>query len=142
MDLALIKRLIQGEDPLQTLYEALVGEIWTAERFAAARRSGDLHGYLREGEHAASRLEGEAYAIYQDLYGLLEAEDPRRDRVEALHRVEAYTLLLIDGLSLRELPLIQEMLRERVSLSPASHFISISWTSFSRASLFLFSNIT
>jgi hypothetical protein len=34
----------------------------------------------------------------------------RRDRVEALHQQEAYTLLLIDGLSLRELPLIAEVL--------------------------------
>ena len=113
MDLSLIKQLIHTDDPLQTLYEVLNGEIWTAERFAEARRRGDLHGYLREGEHAASRLEQEVYAIYRDVYALLEADDVRRDRVDAFHQQEAYTLLLIDGLSLREMPLIQGVLNDR-----------------------------
>jgi hypothetical protein len=84
--------------------------IWTAERFAEARRRGDLLGYLREGEHAASTLEQEVYDVYSDAYALLETDDPRRDRVETLHERGAYTLLLIDGLSLRELPLIREAL--------------------------------
>jgi hypothetical protein len=99
--------LIEDDDPLQTLYDALTEEIWTAEQFAEARRRGDLLRYLREGEHAASTLEQQVYDVYSDVYGLLEADDPRRDRVEAVHDREHYTLLLIDGLSLRELPLIR-----------------------------------
>jgi hypothetical protein len=110
MDLSLIRRLIEDDDPLQTLYDVLTGEIWTAERFAEARRRGDLYRYLREGEHAASTLERDVYAVYSDVYALLEADDPRRDRVETLHDQDHYTLLLIDALSLRELPLIQEAL--------------------------------
>jgi hypothetical protein len=110
MDLALIQRLIQDDDPLQTLYEVLTGTIWTAERFAEARGRGDLFAYLREGEHAASTLEHEVYAIYSDVCALLEADDARRDRVAEVHQREQYTLLLIDGLSLRELPLIEQVL--------------------------------
>lgn len=110
MDLSLIQRLIQDEDPLQTLYEVLTGTIWTTERFAETRRRGVLFAYLREGEHSASTLEREVYAIYNDVYALLETDDPRRDRLAEVHQWEQYTLLLIDALSLRELPLIQEVL--------------------------------
>ncbi len=110
MDLELIKRLIDDNDPLQTLWEVLTGAIWTAERFAEARRRGDLSSYLREGEHAASTLEREVYDVYSDMYVLLEASDPRHDRVQEVHCREQYTLLVIDALSLRELPLIQEVL--------------------------------
>jgi hypothetical protein len=113
MDLSLVKRLIEEDDPLQALYEVLTGTIWTAERFDQARRQNDLNGYLREGEHAASRLEREVYEIYQDIYRLLEAENPRRDWIREVHDQEEYTLLVIDALSLRELPLIQEMLNAR-----------------------------
>jgi hypothetical protein len=110
MDLSLIRRLIDEDDPLQTFHDVLTGEIWTAERFAEARRRGDVYRYLREWEHAASTLEREVYDVYGDVYALLEADDPRRDRVEALHDQDQYTLLLIDALSLRELPLIREAL--------------------------------
>jgi hypothetical protein len=110
MDLPLIQRLIEDDDPLQTLYESLTGEIWTAVRFEEARRRGDLLAYLREGEHTASTLEQEVYDIYEDVYRLLECKDARRDRVAALHQHEEYTLLLIDGVSLREMPLIQDVL--------------------------------
>jgi len=113
MELALIKRLIWDDDPLQALHEVLTGSVWTAERFAQARKQGDLSAYLREGEHAASTLEREVYAIYSDVYALLEAEDPRRERVTQVHQGEVYTLLLIDGLSLRELPLVQAVLAAR-----------------------------
>lgn len=110
MDLSLIQRLIEDDDPLQTLYQTLTGEVWTAARFEEARRRGDLFAYLREGEHAASTLEQEVYDIYDDVYRLLECKDARCDRVAALHQQEEYTLLLIDGLSLREVPLIQDVL--------------------------------
>jgi hypothetical protein len=56
MDLSLIQRLIEDNDPLQTLYETLTGEIWTAARFDKVRGRDDLFIYLREGEHAASTL--------------------------------------------------------------------------------------
>jgi len=92
MDLSLIQRLIEDDDPLQTLYETLTGEIWTAARFEEARRRGDLFAHLREGEHAASTLEQEVYDIYDDVYRLLECKDARRDRVAALHQQEEYTL--------------------------------------------------
>jgi hypothetical protein len=110
MDLSLIRRLIQEDDPLQTLYEVLTGEIWTPERFEKARQQDDLSAYLREGEHAASTLEHQVYAIYDDMYALLEIGDSRHDRLAELHQREQYTLLLVDGLSLRELPLIREEL--------------------------------
>ena len=42
MDLSLIQRLIEDDDPLQTLHETLTGEVWTAARFEEARRRGDL----------------------------------------------------------------------------------------------------
>jgi len=110
MNLSLIERLIKDDDPLQTLFEVLTGSIWTGERFAEARRRGDLAGYLREGEHTASALEREVYDVYGDVYTLLESDDARRDRVQAIQELDEYTLLLIDALSLREVPLIQEML--------------------------------
>ena len=99
MDLSLIKRLIEDDDPLQTLYEVLTGSVWTAERFVEARRQDDLFAYLREGEYAASTLEHEVYAIYSNVYALLEADDPRCDRVAEVHQWREYTLLLIDALS-------------------------------------------
>ena len=37
MELALIRRLIEADDPVQALYEALTGTIWTPERLADAR---------------------------------------------------------------------------------------------------------
>jgi hypothetical protein len=111
MDLPLIQRLIEDDEPLQLLYEVLTGDIWSAERFAEARCRDDFERYLREGEHAASTLEQELYDIYSDMYRLLEGDDPRRERVATLHeREQPYTLLLIDALSLRELPLIREAL--------------------------------
>ena len=108
MDISLLRRLIHDDDPLQTLYEALTSSIWTAERFAAARQDGNLAAYLRDGEHAASILEREVYAVYSDLYTLLEGSDPRRNRAAELRQQEQYTLLLVDALSLREIPLLQE----------------------------------
>lgn len=113
MDLALIRRLIEDDDPIQALYDALMGTVWTAERLADARRSGDLSRYLREGEHAASALERDLCAIYSEIYALLEAEDPRRDRIEGVHMQAEYTLLLIDALSLREAPLVAELAATR-----------------------------
>lgn len=108
MDISLLRRLIQDDDPLQTLYETLTGAIWTAERFAAARQGGDLAAYLREGEHEASTLEHEVYLVYSDLYALLELPDSRRNRVADLLGEEQYTILLVDALSLREIPLLRE----------------------------------
>lgn len=113
MELSLIRSLIEDNDPLQTLYEVLTAEIWTSERFAEARRRDDLYQYLREGEHDVSKLEHELYDVYSDLYRLLEAGDPRRERVKTLPDEEQYTLLLIDGLSLRELPIIRKALDAR-----------------------------
>lgn len=122
MDLALLHRLIREADPLQVLYDALTGTIWTPERLAEARRQGDFRAYLREGEHAASTLEREVYAVYSDVYALLEApHDPRRDLVGTLEPWAQYTLLLLDGLSLRELPLLQEVLAAH-GLAAASGF--------------------
>jgi hypothetical protein len=66
--------------------------------------------YLQEGEYRASTLEHDVYRIYSDVYALLEARDPRQHKIRALHEQEQYTLLLIDALSLREVPLIQEKL--------------------------------
>ena len=43
------------------------------------------------------------------IEGLIEADDPRRDRVSTLDDRQQYTPL-IDGLSLREVPLIREAL--------------------------------
>jgi hypothetical protein len=122
MDLSLIQQLIRDDDPLQTLYKVLTDTVWTAERFVEARQQGDLFAYLREGEHAASTLEHEVYDIYDDVYALLEADDPRRDRVEEVHQWEQYTLLLIDALSLRELPLVQEVLAAH-GLAPQVDFV-------------------
>lgn len=109
MDISLLRRLIQDDDPLPALFETLTGAIWTVERFAAVRQSGDLAAYLREGEHEASTLEREVYMVYSDLYTLLELPDPRRNRAADLRREEQYTLLLVDALSLRETPLLREI---------------------------------
>jgi hypothetical protein len=121
MDLSLIQQLIQTDDPLQALYQVLTDEIWTSERFAQARQQGDLSAYLREGEHAASTLEHDVYAIYHDVYALLEADDPRRDRVAQIRAWEQYTLLFIDAFSLRELPLIRQVLAAH-NLTPRVDF--------------------
>ncbi len=112
MELALIRRLIEDDDPVQALHEALSG-IWTSARLADARHRGDVSLYLREGEHAASALERDVYAIYSELYALLEGDDPRRNRIEGLHAQAEYTLLLIDALSLREAPLVAELAAAR-----------------------------
>jgi hypothetical protein len=46
------------------------------------------------------------YDIYSDVYRLLECKDAQRDRVAALHQQDECTLLLIDGVSPREMWLI------------------------------------
>jgi hypothetical protein len=108
MDLSFIEALIQAEDPVGILYRQLTEDIWTPARFAAARERGDLHSYLRDGEHLASKMEHELYRVYDDVYTYLEQEDPRQLRIQSLDEQAHYTLLLIDALSLREIPLILE----------------------------------
>ncbi len=122
MDVLLVQRLADDADPINALYSALTIDIWNDVEFARARQLGDLEAYLREGEPKASALEqelyyydalptGKAQAEARDVYTLLESPHARQDHVISLHARDRYTLLLIDSLSLREVPLV----RERVS---------------------------
>jgi hypothetical protein len=108
MELSFIEAIIQADDPVRILYEHLMDAIWSAARFSAARERGDLYDYLRQGEHLASKMEHELYQVYEDVYAHLEQEDPRQSRIQTLDEQAHYTLLLIDALSLREIPLILE----------------------------------
>jgi hypothetical protein len=108
MDLTLLQDLIQDKDPIQQLYDVLMGRVWTSARWLAAQEARRMREYLDEGEHLASELEWELYQIYQDIYAILETTDVRQQRMETLLDQSRYTLLLIDGLSLREVPLLCE----------------------------------
>ena len=120
----LVQRVVNAPKPLPTLYEILISEIWSPANFMQAQQQSTIASYLHQGERHASRLEYELYQKYSDLYRLLEHPESRHDRVMTLHAQAPYTLLVISGLSLREIPPIQAKLTA-YSMDPQPDFALI-----------------
>jgi hypothetical protein len=110
----LFERLIQAQDPLTTLFEQLSQSIWTNDSFDAAMCTDQLEAeYLSHNEHATSDMEHQLYRTYFELYDLLAAPDPRRQRVAGVLAQSRFTLLCFDGLSLREIPALIQVLNDK-----------------------------
>jgi hypothetical protein len=111
---SLFSQLVTADDPLNVLFRNLVDGIWTRDSFQAASAAGRLEGdYLSSNEHLTSSLELTLYQTFFEVYGLLAGMDPRKERVAGVLESSRFTLLVFDGLSLREIPAVLEVLDER-----------------------------
>lgn len=120
-----IWELVTAEDPLVPLVTHLREGIWTRERYEQARAADDLQGYLVQGEHAESTWEKQVYDVYSDMYGILEHPHPLKRRIDdEVLGLEEFTLVVLDALSLRELPAVLRVLEEAGLAAEASYALS------------------
>jgi hypothetical protein len=112
MKLDLFDKLLSADDPLVPIFEELRG-MWSADSFRGCQEAGDLQKYLSDNEHRASEFEHEIWDVYADLYQLLEGEHPRKQFVDEVLQQEEFTLVIFDGLSLREVPCVLQVMEER-----------------------------
>lgn len=118
-----IWELVTCDDPLEPLVRHLVGEIWTPEAFAEAGDAPDE--YLKRGEQAESKFEGDVYGIYSDVYSHLEGPHPLKRRIEdEVLGLDEFTLVIFDALSLREIPAILDVFAEFGISVDVSHSLS------------------
>jgi hypothetical protein len=114
MEPSLFTQLVTGDDPLIPLFRVLVDTIWTRDSFIGAYAANTLeHDYLSYNEHRTSDLEHELYQTFFEIYNFLEGPDPRRQRVANVLTRPDFTLLIFDGLSLREIPAVLQVLDEQ-----------------------------
>jgi len=120
-----IWELVTCGDPIAPLARHLMDSVWTPEAFAAAKAEGNLDDYLGRGEHAASRFEADVYAIFSDLYRYLEEPHPLKRRLEdEVLGLDAFTLVIFDALSFREVPAVLETFAEAGVGGEVSHSLS------------------
>lgn len=113
MEPALFTQLVTADDPLDVLFRALVDSIWTRASFEAAYAAGNLErDYLSRNEHLTSDLERNLYQTFFEVYDLLAGPDPRKQRLAGVLERPRFTLLIFDGLSLREIPCLSQVLDE------------------------------
>ncbi|MGD9496494.1 MAG: hypothetical protein AB7Y46_09295 [Armatimonadota bacterium] len=111
MRMAMLERLLAEDDPLLPLVKELRA-IWSAEGFREYAEAGNLQQYLTDNEHRASDFERELWDTYRDVYGLLEGEHPRKQFVDEVLAQDEFTLVIFDGLSLREVPSLLQVFEE------------------------------
>lgn len=117
--------LVTAPDPLDPVFEHLTQEIWTSAAFSAAETAGRLAQYLSDHEHAASQFERTVYDIYADLYGQLEGAHSRKQRLEQqVFDRDAFTLVIFDALSLREIPAVAGVMAEAGLVPEISYGLS------------------
>ncbi|MGI5818112.1 MAG: hypothetical protein ACOX9R_08440 [Armatimonadota bacterium] len=112
MKMDLFDRLLTEDEPLISLFETLRG-MWSADSFRECQEAGDLENYLSDNEHRASEFEREIWDVYADVYQLLEGEHPRKRFVSEVLGQDQFTLIIFDGLSLREVPCLLQVMEER-----------------------------
>ncbi|MEA3401059.1 MAG: hypothetical protein U9R79_07440 [Armatimonadota bacterium] len=112
MKLDLLDRLLTEEEPLVPPFEELRG-LWSVESFREYQQAGDLQAYLSDNEHRASAFEREIWDVYADVYQVLEGEHPRKQFVSEVLQQDEFTLVVFDGLSLREVPCLLQVMEER-----------------------------
>ncbi len=120
MRMALLERLLAEDDPLVPLVEEL-RDIWDSESFRAYADEGNLQKYLTDNEHRASDFEREVWDVYADVCQLLEGEHPRKQFVDEVLGQDKFTLVIFDGLSLREVPCLLQVFEEH-GIEPAVDF--------------------
>jgi hypothetical protein len=108
----LARAVISTDDPLEAIFKELATAYWSREVFSSYVERRALEDYLREQEHRVSEFERELWDVWRDLYRLLEKDSPRKHRVDQLLDTDQYTLVIFDGLSLREAPLIQTVMSD------------------------------
>jgi len=108
----LIRKLIVGDNPLAPIFRVLSEEIWSVGSFGAHASARTLDDYLTENEHSASAFERELWDIYADLYRRIEEPQVPEERVAQVLSLPAFTLVVFDGLSLREAPAVVKTIVE------------------------------
>lgn len=105
-----LENLIKPAARLPALVDWLLAEVWSSERFGRLAPA----DYLKEGEilvhHTEELLANAAWRVYDELTAAAAATDSLLPRLDA-----ATAVVVFDGLSLRELPLL-------VNLAAAAHF--------------------
>lgn len=112
MRVDLVRELIIGDNPLDPIFRVLGEAIWSAESFAAHSSAGTLDDYLVQNEHSVSAFERELWEVYADLYPSIEEPQAPEERVAQVLSLPAFTLVVFDGLSLREAPAVVKTIAE------------------------------
>ncbi len=108
----IIRNLTAPGPRLPLLWEWLKNEVWSAHRYNTLMPE----NYLIEGEKQACALEEILSAAADRAYGeLIQTKSPERSILEALKNPHT-AVIVFDGLSIRELPLI-EILAEKSGFS-------------------------
>ena len=122
MRVELVHELLRAENPLDPVFRVLSQEIWSATSFREHSQAGTLDQYLTHNEHVASELERQVYDVYDDLYREIEEPQAGTDRVQQLLSGSQYTLVVFDGLSLREMPALLETIIG-AGLAPTASYV-------------------
>ena len=120
----LIRELIVGDNPMDPVFHVLSEEIWSAGSFAAHSSARTLDDYLTQNEHGASAFERELWEVYADLYRRIEEPRVPEERVAQVLSLPAFTLVVFDGLSLREAPVVVEAVTDAGQEAATSYVIA------------------
>lgn len=101
----LLLSLIETEDPVRVLWEALV-DIWKVEQVPH-----NIDDFFLERERVTNGLERVVHECFFELYDLL-IEAVKGSKMERVLAGEENTLILMDGLSIREASLLSRALPE------------------------------
>lgn len=101
----LLLSLIESEDPIRVVWEALV-DIWQVEQVPH-----NVDDFFSERERVTNHLELVVHECFFELYNLL-IERAKGSKMEQVLAGEDETLILMDGLSIREASLLSPALAE------------------------------
>jgi len=104
--------LIETQDPLELIFNELTERYWSEGVFSGYDQTGGMESYLEDQEHLVSEFERKLWDVCFDMYALFETDHKRKHRIEELLRAAEYTLVVFDGLSLREIPAVRAVLSE------------------------------
>ncbi len=124
MRASLVRDLIVGDSPLDSVFRVLSDEIWSAESFATHLGAASLDQYLVENEHTASAFERDLWGVYADVYHQVELPATTETQLTDVLSLPAYTLVIFDGLSLREAPAVIAAIREAAHEATTSYLIA------------------
>ncbi len=122
MDYAdLLERLVRSDKPVDLLWQVLV-DLWNQSR----QQNENLQEYYDNGEEKTSELENFVFRTFRDVYPEIAQkclQIPSYPHFLDGLKTEASTIFILDGMSVRELPLVLELgnkhgyIAERIGLS-------------------------
>jgi len=108
MSVELLRRLIETEDSVHLIWELLTQTIWTYEQYLEH----EADEYFAICERKTSELERNINAVYFEIYERIFEQSLKEQKLKQLLNQDAYCLIIFDGLSLREAPVIANTLAE------------------------------